>query len=260
MPIEAYLTLPLNASSKSPLIVFPHGGPIGVRDALEFDPAVQLFASLGYAVLQVNFRGSDGYGRAFREAGRHHYGSLIEDDIDAATRVALKDFPIDGSRLCAVGASYGGYSALVSAIRWPQRFRCADFDFRRQRPATDVHRAATPAWYESGRKTDLEKIIGNPATDGQAMREYSPLYRYRELTIPVMLAVHGTEDRQVDYEHSPHGWCGCSTLRAMTAGDADSGGRGPWRLRPEERDCDVDRRGRLPARASGCAWQPAATH
>ena len=197
--LEAYLTLPPNVAGKVPLVVYPHGGPIGVRDTLEFDPSVQLFASLGYAVLQVNFHGSEGYGRTFREAGQKHFGSLIEDDIDAATRQVLKDAPIDPDRLCIVGASYGGYSALVSAIRWPKRFRCAISlsgvtDQQLMFTASDVSRN------KNGRK-ELETIIGDPVADGARMRTYSPLYRYKELTIPVMLA-HGTEDQRVDFEHS----------------------------------------------------------
>ena len=197
--IEAYLTLPQGRTGKLPMIVYAHGGPIGVRDSLDFDPSVQLFASMGYAVLQVNFRGSEGYGRAFREAGERHFGNLIEDDIDAATRVALKDFPIDPDRLCAVGASYGGYSALVSVIRWPQRFRCAVSiagvsDQQLMFTASDASQTV------AGR-TEMEKIVGNPVADGESMRTYSPLYRYKEITVPVMLA-HGTEDVRVDYENS----------------------------------------------------------
>lgn len=199
LPIEAYLTLPLHASGKSPLIVYSHGGPIGARDSLVFDPAVQLFASFGYAVLQVNYRGSEGYGRAFREAGRHHYGGLIEDDIDAATRMALAKFPLDGNRMCAVGASYGGYSALVSAIRWPRRFRCAVSIAG----VSDLFLffTASDASYSANGRRQMEELIGNPVTDAESMRTYAPLYRYRELTLPIMLA-HGTEDVRVDYEHS----------------------------------------------------------
>ncbi len=199
MSIEAYLTLPLHASGKSPLIVYSHGGPIGVRDSIEFDPAVQLFASLGYAVLQVNFRGSDGYGRAFREAGRHHYGSLIEDDIDAATQAVLKSFPLDPDRMCVVGASYGGYSALVSAIRWPKRFRCA-VSIAGVSDQLLMFTASDASESEQGLKA-LVKAVGDPGMDSDSLRTYAPLYRYQELTTPVMLA-HGTEDARVDYEHT----------------------------------------------------------
>ena len=199
LPIEAYLTMPVNQAGKAPLIVYTHGGPIGIRDTVDFDPAVQLFASLGYAVLQVNYRGSDGYGRAFREAGRHHFGSLIEDDIDAATRAVLQQFPVDAERICAVGASYGGYSALVQAIRWPQRFRCA-VSIAGVSDQMLMFSASDSSYSANDRKR-MAELIGDPATDAATMRAYSPLYRYKEIAVPVMLA-HGTDDRRVDYEHS----------------------------------------------------------
>ncbi len=120
LPLQAFLTLPPGAG-KRPLVVMPHGGPIGVADTVHFDRDVQFLASLGYAVLQVNFRGSEGYGRAFREAGHRQFGAGIEDDIDSALRAALVDHPLDETRMCALGISYGGYSAMVSAIRWPDR-------------------------------------------------------------------------------------------------------------------------------------------
>lgn len=199
LAIESYLTLPPGGDGKRPLVVFPHGGPIGIRDARQFDPEVQFLASLGYAVLQVNFRGSAGFGRAFRDAGERSYGSLIEDDIDAAINTALAEHPLDPTRMCAIGASYGGYSALVSAIRWPGRFRCAISvagisDRILFFTASDTGRS------DSGRAL-LEKAIGDPTRDAEAMLRYSPLYRYAELDLPVMLA-HGTEDRRVDYEHT----------------------------------------------------------
>lgn len=199
LPIEAYLTLPANANGRVPLVVYAHGGPIGIRDNLVYDPAVQLFASLGYAVLQVNFRGSEGYGKAFREAGEHHYGSLIEDDIDAATRAALAQYPLDDHRICAVGASYGGFSALMSAIRWPGRFRCVVSISGITDQMLFFTASDTGAWAH-GRDL-LEKALGDPRKDAAMMRTYSPIYRYRELPMPVMF-VHGTEDLRSDYEHT----------------------------------------------------------
>lgn len=201
LEIEAYLTLPVAGKDvgRPPLVVFPHGGPIGVRDSRFFDPEVQFLASLGYAVLQVNFRGSEGFGTAFRKAGERSYGSAIEDDIDAALTAALAQYPLDGTRMCAMGASYGGYSAMVSAIRWPGRFRCAISisgisDRALFFTASDAGRS------KEGRET-LERMIGDPKTEMDEMRRYSPLYRYAELDLPVML-VHGGEDLRVDYEHT----------------------------------------------------------
>lgn len=200
LPVQAFLTLP-RQPGKRPLVVMPHGGPIGISDTLHFDPEVQFLASLGYAVLQVNFRGSAGYGKAFREAGHRNYGKLIEDDIDAALRAALAAHPLDESNMCLLGTSYGGYSAMVSTIRWPGRFRCA------VSIAGVSDRALFFTASDSGRDADvraeMEKIIGNPAVaaDLADMQAYSPLYRYRDLAVPLML-VHGLEDARVDFEHS----------------------------------------------------------
>ncbi len=201
LEIEAYLTLPVAGKdvAKPPLLVFPHGGPIGVRDSRFFDPEVQFLASLGYAVLQVNFRGSEGFGTAFRKAGERSYGSAIEDDIDAALTAALAQHALDATRMCAMGASYGGYSAMVSAIRWPSRFRCA-ISISGVSDRALFFTASDSASSKEGREK-LEELIGNPRTEMDEMRKYSPLYRYAELNLPVML-VHGGEDQRVDYEHT----------------------------------------------------------
>ncbi|MCD9087760.1 prolyl oligopeptidase family serine peptidase [Stenotrophomonas sp. SY1] len=198
LKVDAFLTLPAGAAPR-PLVVFPHGGPIGVADSLHFDPEVQFFASRGYAVLRVNFRGSEGYGRAFREAGHRNYGSGIENDIDAAIKFALARYPIDEQRMCVVGTSYGGYSALVSAVRWPERFRCA-VSISGVSDRLLFFTASDTARSEKGRQL-AEKLMGNPNEDLAAMRSTSPLYQYQVLTTPVML-VHGKQDARVDFEHS----------------------------------------------------------
>jgi dipeptidyl aminopeptidase/acylaminoacyl peptidase len=199
LSIEAYLTMPPGVKGKAPLVLFPHGGPIGVRDSRYFDPEVQLLASLGYAVLQVNFRGSEGFGTAFRKAGERSYGSAIEDDIDAALVKALAEHPIDADRMCALGSSYGGYSAMVSAIRWPGRFRCV-VSIAGISDRVLFFTASDSARTEKRRKL-MEQMIGDPNTEMVEMQRYSPLYRHEEIAVPVML-VHGREDLRVDYEHT----------------------------------------------------------
>ncbi|MFY2764704.1 prolyl oligopeptidase family serine peptidase [Arenimonas sp. MALMAid1274] len=198
LPIEAYLTLPPGAGRR-PLVVMPHGGPIGVADRRHFNPEVQFIASLGYAVLQVNFRGSEGYGKAFREAGYGSLGTLIENDIDAAIEAAVAAHPVDAGRMCMVGASYGGYSGLLSSLRWPGRFRCVVSMFGVSDRGL-LFTASDAGRFESLRK-ELEKMLGNPNTQPELMRETSPLFQYRKLTVPLML-VHGGEDIRVDYEHT----------------------------------------------------------
>jgi dipeptidyl aminopeptidase/acylaminoacyl peptidase len=196
--VEGFLTVP-PGQEKRPLVVMPHGGPLDTADERGFDGEVQLLAAMGYAVLQVNFRGSEGYGKAFREAGKRALGAAIEDDIDLILKQALIDTSLDDSRICMVGASYGGYSALVSVVRWPKRFRCAVSisgvtDRILRFTASDNGRSA------EGR-AQLIEIHGDPRTHERQFIEHSPVYRYRDIVVPVML-VHGTEDWRVDYEHS----------------------------------------------------------
>lgn len=198
LSLEAFITLPPGAGQR-PLVVIPHGGPVGVADSLHFDREVQFLASLGYAVLRVNFRGSDGYGRAFREAGHRMHGTRIEDDIDAAISHVLARYPVDGARMCVVGTSYGGYSALMAAVRWPDRFRCVVSiagisDRVLFFTASDSGRSA------DGRET-LENVVGDPHADLAHMQATSPLYRYDRIRTPAMF-VHGLDDRRVDYEHT----------------------------------------------------------
>ncbi|WP_440224990.1 alpha/beta hydrolase family protein [Dokdonella sp. MW10] len=198
LAIESYLTTP-RGPGPHPLVVLAHGGPVGIKDTLHFERDVQFIASLGYAVLRVNFRGSGGYGKAFREAGYHNHGTLIEDDIDAALTRVLAEHPIDASRMCAIGFSYGGYSSLVSAVRWPDRYRCV------VSTAGVSDRLLFFTASDGGRSKEgraaLEKVVGDPKTQEAQMIETSPLYRYRDLRVPVML-LHGDEDLRVDFEHA----------------------------------------------------------
>jgi dipeptidyl aminopeptidase/acylaminoacyl peptidase len=160
---------------------------------------VQFLAGLGYAVLQVNFRGSEGYGRSFREAAEGNYGSLIEDDIDAAISQVLAEHPLDPNRICILGSSYGGYSALIASLRWPERFRCA----ASIAGVTDrlLRFSASDGAQSAEGRAELEKLMGDPNTDPDALQRASPVYRHAELKLPVLLA-HGRADRRVDAEHS----------------------------------------------------------
>lgn len=198
LQLEAFLTLP-EAAAPRPLIVFPHGGPIGVADRLHFDNEVQFLAAQGYAVLRVNFRGSEGYGRAFREAGHRGYGTRIEDDIDAAINTVLARYPLDPARMCILGSSYGGYSALISAVRWPQRFRCA-VSIAGVSDRLLFFTASDSGGNQKSREL-MEKLMGNPNQDAEQMQASSPLYQYQQLTLPILLA-HGRKDARVDFEHS----------------------------------------------------------
>ena len=125
LEIEAFLTLPKGGQSRLPLVVNPHGGPFGIYDRWGFDPEVQALASRGYAVLQVNFRGSGNYGKAFEEAGYQQWGRAMQDDLTDATQWVIEQGFADPKRICIYGSSYGAYAALMGAAREPDLYACA---------------------------------------------------------------------------------------------------------------------------------------
>jgi dipeptidyl aminopeptidase/acylaminoacyl peptidase len=192
--LEAFLTRP-NGVAKPPLVVLPHGGPRDVRDSRAFDPLVQFLAAGGLAVLQVNFRGSAGRGQAFLDAGKREWGAGIEEDLEAAFDEVVRRGLVDGDRACIAGASYGGYSALMSVIRNPQRYRCAA---SLNGPTDLPFESNFYFWWDEARKY-FEEYIGDP-DDPEQLRSISPVYRASEIRVPVLL-VQGTEDRVVDVDH-----------------------------------------------------------
>ena len=198
--VDAFLTMPAAGGESIPLVVMPHGGPIGVRDSRYFSGDVQWLAHNDYAVLQVNYRGSSGYGKEFQEAGFREVGRGIEDDIELAVLLALERYPqLDRDRIGIFGGSYGGYSALMSTIRNPELYQCAasfagvtDLTLLFARSRVDKN-PALREWFT--------RIVGDPDLDYEEQTAHSPVYRYRDIKRPVFLA-HGTRDRIVDIEHS----------------------------------------------------------
>ena len=124
--INGYLTLPPGSNGKNlPLILNPHGGPIGPFDRWGFNEEVQLFANRGYAVLQVNYRGSGNYGNGFMHAGYREWGGKMINDMTDAVAWVVKEGIADKDRICIYGASYGGYAAAQAAVREPDLYKCA---------------------------------------------------------------------------------------------------------------------------------------
>lgn len=198
--VEAFLSLPTPRDGRRPpLLVLPHGGPIGVRDDSQFDPLRQWLAMSGIAVLQVNYRGSAGYGRQFLEAGKAQWGQGIERDIDAAVEAVIARGEVDAGRICIAGGSYGGYSALISAVQQPERYRCVvtingvtDIPLMFQ----ERYLSMTPA----GRAA-MAEIMGNPEEELEHLLSVSPVYQVDRLEAPVLI-VQGDRDRTVDQEHA----------------------------------------------------------
>lgn len=198
LTLDARLTLPSGVAGKPPLVVMPHGGPVHIQDDVDFDPSVQFLASRGMAVLTVDYRGSGGRGRRFADAGKKQWGKGIEDDIDAAVDDVVARGLVDPARICIAGSSYGGYSALMGIIRRPERYRCA---------ASYAGTTDLPLWLtegtaatEAGRRARIE-VLGDPRTDAAALVAASPVYQYRKLTRPLLIA-HGVHDSRVSVEHA----------------------------------------------------------
>lgn len=197
LTLHGYLTAPAkDGDALPPLVVLPHGGPHGARDGWLWEPWSQLLASRGYAVLQVNFRGSGGYGQSFETAGYRQWGGRMIDDLVDATRWAIAQGHADGKRACIVGASFGGYAALMSAAREPEMFRCAvsyvglsDLELMYSRG--DIQLSAYGESY-------LKTAIGE---DEAELARYSPVNHATDITAAVML-VHGGEDVRVPIVHA----------------------------------------------------------
>ncbi len=193
--LHGYLTLPKNSSGKNlPLIVNPHGGPHGVRDDWGFNPEVQLFANRGYAVLQMNFRGSGGYGNAFIRDGYRNWGTSMQDDLTDSVAWAVREGYVDKDRVCIYGASYGGYAALMSVVREPDLYQCT---------VGYVGVYSLPMMFAKG---DIPNSRGgrNFQNDvlpqgNSAMQAYSPAYNVEKIKVPIML-VHGAKDQRVPIE------------------------------------------------------------
>lgn len=177
-----------------PMIVNPHGGP-HARDFWGYDGEAQLFASRGYAVLKVDFRGSSGYGKAFEESGYGQWGRKMQDDVTAATRWAIEQKIADPSRVCIYGGSYGAYAAMMGALRAPDLYRCAAgaygvYDLDLLKKWGDTHRSR---W---GRRY-LDRTLG---TEPAALARNSPARRAAELDVPLFIA-HGGRDYRASPEH-----------------------------------------------------------
>lgn len=193
LDINGYITLPTNLAEnqKAPMVVMIHGGPHGVRDYWSFDSEVQLFANRGYAVLQINYRGSGGYGDKFEEAGYMQWGGKMIQDIIDGTQYAVGSYPIDETRMCLYGASYGGYAALMAAIRAPETYKCTIgyvgiYDLNYAYTQSDTMKAL-------GGEAYLNKVIG---TDKKQLNEFSPVNHADKIKANVML-IHGERDSRV---------------------------------------------------------------
>ncbi|QKY04488.1 S9 family peptidase [Janthinobacterium lividum] len=197
LDLHGYLTMPKHAPGvKLPLVVMPHGGPHGIADTWYFDSDAQFLASRGYAVLQVNYRGSDGRGERFRRAGYRQWGTLIQDDILDGLAAVLAQGEVDASRVCSYGASFGAYAAMMLPIRAPGSFKCAigyagayELKLLRDAPITRRLRYV---------RREFQDYVGE---DTRELDAISPSQQAQRIKVPVLL-IHGDKDETTPPVHA----------------------------------------------------------
>ena len=197
LTIHGYLTLPRGSDGRNlPLIVNPHGGP-QARDHWGYNPEVQFLASRGYAVLQMNFRGSTGYGRAFQKAGYKQWGLKMQDDITDGVHWAIEKGIADPKRIAIYGASYGGYAALMGLITTPELYRCG-ISYAGVTDLGDVVKRGEQRFRLPDVRLLFEETIGDLKADKERLRETSPLANTDKINAPVFLA-YGKLDPRVPF-------------------------------------------------------------
>lgn len=201
LALPCHLTLPVGVESRDlPTVVLLHGGP-WYRDSWGYDPEVQLLANRGYAVLQVNFRGSTGYGKAHTQAAIGQFAGRMHDDVIDALDWAIAQGYTDRDRVAIYGSSYGGYAALVGAAFTPDRFAAA-VSYTGMSDLVDMNRSAIPFVRRIIANSYL-RYIGDPDDPAQEtdMLARSPISRVDDITAP-MLLVHGANDLRISRRHS----------------------------------------------------------
>ncbi|HEX5317017.1 MAG TPA: S9 family peptidase, partial [Candidatus Kapabacteria bacterium] len=196
--IHGYLTLPVGKPAKNlPVVVNPHGGP-WVRDRWTYNPEVQFLANRGYAVLQVNYRGSTGYGRKFWEASFKQWGRKMQDDVSDGVLWLIKEGIADPKRVAIYGGSYGGYCTLAGLTFSPELYACG-IDYVGVSNLFTFMQTIPPYW-----KPFLEsmyEMVGHPEKDKEMLAAASPVYHVDKIRAPLMVA-QGAKDPRVNIEES----------------------------------------------------------
>ncbi len=198
LTLHGYLTRPSGGGAGPvPMVLNVHGGP-WYRDVWGFHPEAQWLADRGYACLQINYRGSTGYGKRFLNAGNREWGGRMHDDLVDAVRWAVDQGIADPERLAIYGGSYGGYAALVGATLTPEIFRCA-VDIVGPSNLITFIETVPPYW--KAFLEDLYRRVGHPERDADFLRQRSPLFNVDRIGIPMLIA-QGANDPRVKQAES----------------------------------------------------------
>ncbi len=196
LTINGYLTIPVNVKEAKnlPVVINPHGGP-WARDNWGYNPEIQFLANRGYAVLQMNFRGSTGYGRKFMEASFKEWGGKMQDDITDGVNWLIEQGIADPQRIAIYGASYGGFATLSGITKTPDLYTCA-IDYVGVSNIFTFYESFPPYW-----KPYLEMVyemVGNPndPADSLLLRKVSPVFHVDKIKVPLLVA-QGANDPRV---------------------------------------------------------------
>ena len=198
LTVHGYATFPPGADrSGLPTVIDVHGGP-WARDDWGFDPEAQWLANRGYLCVQVNYRGSTGYGKAFVNAGDREWGGRMQDDLTDAVAFVTGQGWADPKRVAIYGGSYGGYAALAGATFTPELYCCA-VDIVGPSNLKTLIETIPPYW--APMIAQFHRRVGDPATDADFLWSRSPLSRAREIRIPLLIA-QGANDPRVKQAES----------------------------------------------------------
>ncbi|MBK0383182.1 S9 family peptidase [Pedobacter sp. SD-b] len=194
LTIHGYLTLPKGKKkSELPCIVFPHSGP-SLRNTWGYNAEVQFLANRGFAVLQMNYRGSVGYGKSFRNAGYKQWGKLVQNDIADGVKWLINQNIADPAKIGVYGYGFGGFSALNQAIYYPELYKCAASYSGYINLFTYLK--GFPAYYKPYQQM-MNEIVGNPESDIDYLRYSSPIFQIDKIKLPLFIA-QGARDSRVN--------------------------------------------------------------
>lgn len=198
LTINGYLTLPVGVDPKNlPVVVNPHGGP-WARDYWGFNPEIQFLANRGYAVLQMNFRGSTGYGRSFWEASFKEWGKTMQDDITDGVNWLVEQGIADPKRVAIYGASYGGYATLAGLAFTPNLY-CCGIDYVGVSNMFSFMKTIPPYWKPF--LAMMYEMVGDPVKDSLLLADASPALQAHKITAPLFVA-QGANDPRVNKDES----------------------------------------------------------
>ncbi|MCB0659069.1 MAG: S9 family peptidase [Saprospiraceae bacterium] len=197
LTIHGYLTLPKSGNKNLPVVINPHGGP-WVRDVWGYNPEVQLLANRGMAVLQINYRGSTGYGKKFWTAGFKEWGHKMQDDLTDGVKWLIEQGIADPDRVAIYGGSYGGYATLAGVTFTPELYACA-IDYVGVANLFTFMKTIPPYWMPYLQM--MYEMVGDPEKDQDRMHAGSPVYHVDQIQAP-LLVIQGANDPRVNIDES----------------------------------------------------------